>query len=396
MSKLSFKELLDAGVHFGHLKRKWNPAMAPYIFEEKKGIHIIDLNKTIVHLDQANAAMKQIAKSGKKILFVATKKQAKDIVAERIKNVNMPFVTERWSGGMLTNFQTTRKSIRKMTSIDKMKSDGTWDTLNKREKLFKTRQREKLEKTFGSISDMTRQPAAIFIVDILKEHIALAEARRLNIPTFALVDTNSNPKLVDFPIPANDDASKSITIIIDEICKSIQEGLEERKFLKENPEAAKQAAEASNDTAQAEEASEVKVEKKESAEQSVTEKTAEVESPEKDEEKAAKATNDSALTAEAKVEAKESAEPEVVEKTAEVETPEKDEEKAEKTPAKKATSTKKAASTKKEPKAEKAKAKKETATKKEVKAEKAPAKKTAAKKPAAKKASTAKAGKEDK
>lgn len=196
MSKLSFKELLDAGVHFGHLKRKWNPAMAPYIFEEKKGIHIIDLNKTLVHLEQASAAMKQIAKSGKKILFVATKKQAKDIVAERIKNVNMPFVTERWSGGMLTNFQTTRKSIRKMTSIDKMKSDGTWDTLNKREKLFKTRQREKLEKTFGSIADMTRQPAAIFIVDILKEHIALAEARRLNIPTFALVDTNSNPKLV--------------------------------------------------------------------------------------------------------------------------------------------------------------------------------------------------------
>ncbi len=236
MSKLSFKELLDAGVHFGHLRRKWNPAMAPYIFEEKKGIHIIDLNKTLVHIDQANAAVKQIAKSGKKILFVATKKQAKDIVAEKIKNVNMPFVTERWSGGMLTNFQTTRKSVRKMTSIDKMKSDGTWDTLNKREKLFKTRQREKLEKTFGSIADMTRQPAAIFIVDILKEHIALAEARRLNIPTFALVDTNSNPKLVDFPIPANDDATKSITIIIDEICRSITEGLEERKDLKANPE----------------------------------------------------------------------------------------------------------------------------------------------------------------
>ena len=237
MSKLSFKELLDAGVHFGHLKRKWNPAMAPYIFEEKKGIHIIDLNKTLVHIEQASAAVKQIAKSGKKILFVATKKQAKDIVAEKIKNVNMPFVTERWSGGMLTNFQTTRKSVRKMTSIDKMQSDGTRDTLNKREKLFKTRQREKLEKTFGSIADMTRQPAAIFIVDILKEHIALAEARRLNIPTFALVDTNSNPKLVDFPIPANDDATKSITIIIDEICKSIQEGLEERKDLKAKPEA---------------------------------------------------------------------------------------------------------------------------------------------------------------
>ncbi|MGB1646416.1 MAG: 30S ribosomal protein S2, partial [Crocinitomicaceae bacterium] len=201
MSKLSFDQLLDAGVHFGHLKRKWNPSMAPYIFEEKKGIHIIDLNKTLVHLDQACSAMKQIAKSGKKVLFVATKKQAKDIVAEKISNVNMPFVTERWSGGMLTNFQTTRKSIRKMATIDKMKSDGSWDTLNKREKLFKTRQREKLEKTFGSISDMTRQPAAVFIVDILKEHIALAEARRLNIPTFAMVDTNSNPKLVDFPIP---------------------------------------------------------------------------------------------------------------------------------------------------------------------------------------------------
>ena len=244
MSKLSFDQLLDAGVHFGHLKRKWNPSMAPYIFEEKKGIHIIDLNKTIVCLDQASAAMKQIAKSGKKILFVATKKQAKDIVAEKIKNINMPFVTERWSGGMLTNFQTTRKSIRKMTTIDKMKSDGTWDTLNKREKLFKTRQREKLEKTFGSISDMTRQPAAIFIVDILKEHIALAEARRLNIPTFAMVDTNSNPKLVDFPIPSNDDASKSITIIMDEVCNAIQEGLEERKFLKDNPEKAKAKEEA--------------------------------------------------------------------------------------------------------------------------------------------------------
>ncbi|MBG38371.1 MAG: 30S ribosomal protein S2 [Cryomorphaceae bacterium] len=354
MSKLSFKELLDAGVHFGHLKRKWNPAMAPYIFEEKKGIHIIDLNKTIVHLDQANAAMKQIAKSGKKILFVATKKQAKDIVAERIKNVNMPFVTERWSGGMLTNFQTTRKSIRKMTSIDKMKSDGTWDTLNKREKLFKTRQREKLEKTFGSISDMTRQPAAIFIVDILKEHIALAEARRLNIPTFALVDTNSNPKLVDFPIPANDDASKSITIIIDEICKSIQEGLEERKFLKDNPEAAKQEAKAPTENAEAEEVNEVKVEEKETVE------------------------------------------PAAAEKTAKDEAPAKDEVKAEKAPAKKPASAKKAASAKKEPKAEKATAKKATSTKKEEKSEKAPAKKAAAKKPAAKKASAAKAEKEDK
>ena len=249
MSKLSFDQLLDAGVHFGHLKRKWNPSMAPYIFEEKKGIHIIDLNKTLVHLDQACSAMKQIAKSGKKVLFVATKKQAKDIVAEKISNVNMPFVTERWSGGMLTNFQTTRKSIRKMATIDKMKSDGSWDTLNKREKLFKTRQREKLEKTFGSISDMTRQPAAVFIVDILKEHIALAEARRLNIPTFAMVDTNSNPKLVDFPIPSNDDASKSISIIMDEICKAIQEGLEERKTLKDNPEKAKVTEEEASNSA---------------------------------------------------------------------------------------------------------------------------------------------------
>lgn len=229
MSKVTFENLLEAGVHFGHLKRKWNPAMAPYIFEEKKGIHIIDLNKTIAHLNQAEAAMKQIAKSGKKILFVATKKQAKDLVADKVKELNMPFVTERWSGGMLTNFQTTRKSIRKMSTIDKMQTDGTWETLNKRERLFKTRQREKLEKNFGSIVDMTRQPAAIFLVDILKEHIALNEAKRLNIPIFAIVDTNSDPRLVDFPIPANDDATKSISIIVDSICDAIRAGLEERK-----------------------------------------------------------------------------------------------------------------------------------------------------------------------
>lgn len=233
MSKVKFEDLLNAGVHFGHLKRKWNPAMAPYIFEEKKGIHIIDLNKTIAHIDSASAALKQIAKSGKKVLFVATKKQAKDIIAAKVSELNMPFVTERWSGGMLTNFQTTRKSIRKMTSIDKMQTDGTWATLNKRERLFKTRQRDKLEKNFGSIADMTRQPAAIFIVDIIKEHIALKEAKRLNIPTFAIVDTNSNPSLVDFPIPANDDASKSISIILDVICDSIKEGLEERKSAKD-------------------------------------------------------------------------------------------------------------------------------------------------------------------
>ena len=251
MSKVNFDSLLDAGVHFGHLKRKWNPAMAPYIFAEKKGIHIIDLNKTIVHLDQACAAMKQIAKSGKKVLFVATKKQAKEIIAQKVTEINMPYVTERWSGGMLTNFQTTRKSIRKMASIDKMKLDGTWDTLNKREKLFKSRQREKLEKTFGSIADMTRQPAAIFIVDILKEHIALAEAKKLNIPTFAMVDTNSNPKLVDFPIPANDDATKSITIILDQICAAIKEGLEERKNTKGSEKDAEVVAEVTEE-AQAE------------------------------------------------------------------------------------------------------------------------------------------------
>ncbi len=251
MSKLNFETLLEAGVHFGHLKRKWNPAMAPYIFEEKKGIHIIDLNKTMVHLDHACAAMKQIARSGKKVLFVATKKQAKEIVSERVTKINMPFVTERWSGGMLTNFQTTRKSIRKMALIDKMKLDGTWDTLNKREKLFKTRQRDKLEKTFGSIAEMTRQPAAIFIVDILKEHIALAEARRLNIPTFAMVDTNSNPKLVDFPIPSNDDATKSITLIMDQICLALSEGLEDRKNLKEGGNEQSTAESSSNIVAEA-------------------------------------------------------------------------------------------------------------------------------------------------
>lgn len=251
MSKVSFETLLEAGAHFGHLKRKWNPAMAPYIFDEKKGIHIIDLNKTIAHLDQACAAMKQIAKSGKKVLFVATKKQAKEIISDRVSAINMPYVTERWSGGMLTNFQTTRKSIRKMASIDKMKSDGTWDTLNKRERLFKTRQREKLDKNFGSIADMTRQPAAIFIVDILKEHIALSEAKRLNIPTFAIVDTNSDPRLVDFPIPANDDATKSITVILDAICGAIKEGLEERKStgnVKDKEEAAEEVAAKAEET----------------------------------------------------------------------------------------------------------------------------------------------------
>jgi small subunit ribosomal protein S2 len=251
MSKVSFEQLLEAGVHFGHLKRKWNPKMAPYIFDEKKGIHIIDLNKTIAKLEVAGAAMKQIAKSGKKILFVATKKQAKDIIANGATAINMPYVTERWTGGMLTNFATTRKSIRKMVNIDKMKTDGTWDTLNKRERLFKTRQREKLEKNFGSIADMTRLPAAIFIVDVMNEEIAVLEAMRLGIPTFAMVDTNSDPSMVDFAIPANDDASKSISVIVDYLVACVKEGLEDRKTSKdkaddESPEVEEEVTESAN------------------------------------------------------------------------------------------------------------------------------------------------------
>lgn len=230
MSKVTFEQLLDAGVHFGHLKRKWNPAMAPYIFMEKNGIHIIDLQKTIVKLDEASSALKSIAKSGRKILFVATKKQAKDIVAEKVKGVNMPFVTERWPGGMLTNFPTIRKAVKKMSSIDKMSTDGTFDNLSKREKLQVNRQRAKLEKNLGSIADLTRLPAALFVVDVIKEHIAVKEARRLSIPVFAIVDTNSNPNIIDFPIPANDDASKSIALIIDVVTQAIEEGLQERKM----------------------------------------------------------------------------------------------------------------------------------------------------------------------
>lgn len=230
MSKVTFEQLLDAGVHFGHLKRKWNPAMAPYIFMEKNGIHIIDLQKTIVKLDEASGALKSIAKSGRKILFVATKKQAKDIVAEKVKGVNMPFVTERWPGGMLTNFPTIRKAVKKMASIDKMSTDGTFDNLSKREKLQVSRQRAKLEKNLGSIADLTRLPAALFVVDVIKEHIAVKEARRLSIPVFAIVDTNSNPNIIDFPIPANDDASKSIALIIDVVTQAIEEGLQERKM----------------------------------------------------------------------------------------------------------------------------------------------------------------------
>ena len=233
MPRTNFKELLDAGVHFGHLKRKWNPAMAPYIFMERNGIHIIDLEKTIVKIDEAALAIKHIAKSGKKVLFVATKKQAKEIVAEKVKAVNMPYVTERWPGGMLTNFPTIRKAVKKMSSIDKMATDGTFLNLSKRERLQVTRQRAKLEKTLGSIIDLTRLPSALFIVDVTKEHIAVREAKRLGIPVFAMVDTNSDPSDIEFPIPANDDASKSISLIIGILCQAIEEGLSERKLEKD-------------------------------------------------------------------------------------------------------------------------------------------------------------------
>lgn len=230
MARTNFDELLDAGSHFGHLKRKWNPNMAPYIFMERNGIHIIDLYKTIAKIDEAAAAMKQITKSGKKVLFVATKKQAKEIVAEHVKTVGMPYVTERWPGGMLTNFATIRKAVRKMSSIDRLMTSPSYENISKRERLQIARERAKLEKNLGSIADLSRLPAALFVVDIIKEHIAIAEARKLNIPTFAIVDTNSDPNQVDFPIPANDDASKSISLIVGKMVQAIEEGLMERKI----------------------------------------------------------------------------------------------------------------------------------------------------------------------
>jgi small subunit ribosomal protein S2 len=234
MPRTNFQELLDAGVHFGHLKRKWNPNMAPYIFMEKNGIHIIDLQKTVVKIDEAAAALKQIAKSGRKILFVATKKQAKDIVADTVSGVNMPYVVERWPGGMLTNFPTIRKAVKKMISIDKMMADSSsWDNLSKREKLQITRQRAKLEKILGSIADLTRLPAALFVVDVMKEKIAVREAQKLGIPVFAMVDTNSDPENIDFVIPANDDASQSIRLIVRLMCDAVGEGLNERKVERE-------------------------------------------------------------------------------------------------------------------------------------------------------------------
>ncbi|PRY89081.1 30S ribosomal protein S2 [Mongoliibacter ruber] len=233
MAQIEYKDLLDAGVHFGHLTRKWDPRMAPYIFMEKNGIHIIDLNKTLVCLEEASNAIKQIVRSGKKVMFVATKKQAKDLVADEARRLNMPFVTERWLGGMLTNFATIRKSLKKMSTIDKMMKEDAYKNLAKKERLMITRQREKLESVLGGIADLTRLPAALFIVDIKREHIAIAEAQKLGIPVFALVDTNSNPGEVDFPIPANDDAFKSISLLVKAFGAAIEEGLSERKKDKE-------------------------------------------------------------------------------------------------------------------------------------------------------------------
>lgn len=232
MATPTFEQLLEAGCHFGHLKRKWNPAMEPYIFMERNGIHIIDLYKTAAKIEEAAAALKQIAKSGKKVLFVATKKQAKEAIAEKAGAIGMPYVIERWPGGMLTNFPTIRKAVKKMTTIDKMEKDGTFDNLSKREKLQITRQRAKLEKNLGSIADLGRLPSALFVVDVMKEHIAVAEANRLGIPVFAMVDTNSNPNGVDFVIPANDDASRSIEIVLDALCSAMAEGLQERSVEK--------------------------------------------------------------------------------------------------------------------------------------------------------------------
>lgn len=292
-SDARFKELLDAGVHFGHLTRKWNPHMAPYIFAEKKGIHIIDLNKTVAKLDEACKAIGQVAKSGKKILFVATKKQAKGAIEEKIRETGMPFITERWSGGMLTNFATIRKAIRKMSSIDKMQADGTFDTLSKRERLQISRQRAKLEKNLGGIADLTRIPSAIFIVDINKENIALLEAKKLNITTFAMVDTNSDPTRVDFPIPSNDDASKSIGVILDHIAAAINEGLNERKSAKDKQDAAKAEKEKADKAKAEREKAEKEKEKAEKAAEKAADKAkaekAKAEESDKSKEEATKA-----------------------------------------------------------------------------------------------------------
>ena len=238
MSRTNFDQLLQAGCHFGHLRRKWNPAMAPYIFMERNGIHIIDLNKTVAKVDEAAEALKEFAKTGKKILFVATKKQAKDVVAEKAASVNMPYVNERWAGGMLTNFPTIRKAVKKMTNIDKLMNDGTFSNLSKRELLQISRQRAKLEKNLGSIADLSRLPSALFVIDVMKEHIAVKEANRLGIPVFGIVDTNSDPKNIDYVIPANDDAKDSVEAILTAVCGAIAEGIEERKAEKADDKAA--------------------------------------------------------------------------------------------------------------------------------------------------------------
>lgn len=243
MSRTNFDQLLEAGVHFGHLKRKWNPAMKPYIFMEKNGIHILDLHKTVAKIDEAAEALKQIAKSGRKVLFVATKRQARDIIAEKVGAVGMPFVVERWPGGMLTNFPTIRKTVKKMGSLEKLINDPVFNSLSKRERLQINRQREKLNKNLGSIADLNRLPAAMFVVDVTKEHIAVKEANRLSIPVFAMVDTNSNPADVDFIIPANDDASKSIEVVVETMTQAIREGLEERKAEKLDDEEVKETKE---------------------------------------------------------------------------------------------------------------------------------------------------------
>ena len=273
-NKLEYKDLLDAGVHFGHLTRKWDPRMAPYIFMEKNGIHIIDLNKTLGCLEEASNALKSVVKSGRKVMFVATKKQAKDIVAEEAKRLNMPYVTERWLGGMLTNFTTIRKSLKKMSSIEKMMKDESYTNLAKRERLMKTREKEKLERILGGIADLTRLPAALFVIDMKKEHIAVKEAKKLNIPVFAMVDTNSDPTGADFPIPANDDAFKSISLIANYIGKVIEEGLAERK--KEKDEAQLKKEEEAKKAVDAKEADDKVAESKPSDDKEAVAETPEV------------------------------------------------------------------------------------------------------------------------
>ena len=271
MSRTNFDQLLQAGCHFGHLKRKWNPAMAPYIYTERNGIHIIDLHKTVAKIDEAADALKQIAKSGKKILFVGTKKQTKDVIAEKAASVNMPYVIERWPGGMLTNFPTIRKAVKKMANIDKLMADGTFGNLSKRELLQITRQRAKLEKNLGSIADLTRLPSALFVIDVMKENIAVREANRLGIPVFGIVDTNSDPKNIDFVIPANDDAKDSVEAILTACCAAINEGIEERKIEKADEKAADAQADA--------DAEEVKPKRQARKPRKAAEETAEVEAP---------------------------------------------------------------------------------------------------------------------